>query len=1191
MQAVVDQVLDGKYDYENSSLDFSCAKVELSMRKGEICEGSFHVYSSRTCFTQGYVSATDIRMECITSEFTGNGEEIFYCFHGEHLEEGDVVKGNFCIVSNQGEYYLPFVVTVVHQAPESSVGNVKNLFHFANLAKSNWREAVELFYTPEFKTLFEGSDRQYYDCYRGLSYQPGNEQNVEEFLIRINKKQKTEFLVRETEIYREIATASYDVIENELNIVKNGWGYTALQIECEGDFLFTEKEFLGEDDFLGNRYTLPLFVDPQMCREGKNFGRVYLYNSYVSITIPVTVRMGEKSAERRGYLQKKREIVQMMECYLDFRMKKINSAAWMEKTGVLVDAMLARDEADVAARLFQAQLLISEERYNEAQWTLNHAMDIMEETERDDTLYAYYLYLTTLMERKEDYVVKITEKVERLYARDRSNWRIAWLLLYLSEEYNKTAATKWDFLERQFKQGCYSPVFYIEGLHLLNTNPTLLRKLDDYALQLLHFGARRGGLSPEISGQILYLAGRVKEFSPVLLKILQTIYERIHDEHTLQEICTLLVRGNKVGRKYFAWYEAGVEAQLRITNLYEYYMMSLDFEEQKKLPRIVLMYFAYQNNLDLTHSAYLYWYVEQHKSELGEFYDIYKPRMEHFVVDQIQKERINRHLAYLYQKLLTPAMIDQQNAQALARLLFAHYISVDDLRLKRVIVYQPGNLRESSYPLQNGHTWVPLYGNDCAILFEDAYGNRFAKSVEYTLEKLMIPGRFLKQVSALVQDCVALDLYLEESRQAFEEITSEDLERMNRLIANDQVEERIRRKLYLRILRYYFDTDNDKALDECLRVIPMEIFTLDERAEILRYIVLRGAGEDCWDWVREYGPYFVEPKTLVHLIDERIDQVGEENTELMQVALYAFRQGKYDSKIVQYLEAYADCPTKELRDIWKAARSFEMDAYHVSERILLQMLYSGAFVGEKMEIFSYYVSRGADPRIEEAFLARCAYDYFVKDQLTDEIVFQEIYKMADRQDEVLRVCKLAFLKYYAENLEDITQEIIPVIEDFLHEMLVEKIHLNFFKNYIGKSFIKDPLLLELMDKTIVEYCARPGSRATIHYVIMHEDGEASEYLTETMREVFGGICFKEFVLFFGESLQYYIMEEKDGEEQLTVSGNLQKSDIHGKDGDWRYEMINDILISCTLEDFDTLDGLLDEYHRREYLGENLFALQ
>lgn len=1193
MQANVEQILDGKYDYENSSLDFSCAKVEISTRSGNVAEGSFHIYSDKEGFTQGTVSASDVRMECVTREFTGNGEEIFYRFHAEHLSEGDVIKGFFNVISNQGEYNLPFVVTVEHESLGSSIGSVKNLFHFANLAKSDWHEAVSLFYSPGFSRLFVTNDRQYYDCYRGLSAYPGNEQNVEEFLIHINKKQKISYLVRENEIHREFsADVSDDSWEIELNITKNGWGYTALQVECEGDFLFAQKEMLRKEDFIGNKCVLSVFVDTAQCRRGKNFGSVTLSNSYMAVTVPVTIRVGERSPIRKGRLARKKYIVQLMECYQNFRMKRINSAEWMKQTGELVEGMLAMDDDDIAARLFHAQLLISEERYNEAEWTLDHAMDLLDNSpDENDTLYAYYMYLTTLIERREEYVNQITAKVQRLYAQDQSNWRIAWLLLYLSEELNKTVPEKWDFLERQFESGCFSPVFYIEALHLLNANPTLLRKLDENMLQILCYGARKEAISKDLAEQIIYLAGRGNDYSPVLLKILQSMYEKNADERILQQICALLVKGSKVGTKYSRWYEAGVEAQLRITNLYEYYIMSLNMSETKKLPRVVLMYFSYQNNLDLTHKAFLYWYVEQHKMELGEFYDTYRPHMEHFVVDQLHKERISRHLAFLYQRLLTPAMIDEETARVLARLLFAHRITLDNPKMKKVIVYQPGNLKEHSYTIQNGVAWMPVYGGDSTILFEDSYGNRFVKTVDYTLEKMMIPGKYLRTVETMVTDCRELALYLEENGGRAEDFSAADADRMRRLSEDELTSERIRRRLYLRLLKHYYDSDNIKAVDECLENVYIEMFTADERAQILRYAVLRERMDEAWEWLRTYGPDAVEQRTLLRLIDDRIEQAESGDEELTQLAMYTFRRGKYDSRLVQYLAEYAEGPVRELRDIYKAVLSFELDAYHLCERIIDQMLFSGAFVGEKMEIFSYYVSKGANPDVEEAFLARCAYDYFVKERLTDEIVFREITRIAKRKEETLRVCKLAFLKYYSENLSAVTEEEKPLIAEFLHEMLSEKVHLNFFRNYQSADYLKEPMLQELMDKTIVEYRAAPGSNAFIHYVIMHEDGESSEYLTEPMREVFGGVCFKEFVLFFGESLQYYIMEDHSGEEQLTESGNLQKSDIHGQNSDWRYEMINDILISRTLEDFDTLDSLMDEYCRREYLGENLFALQ
>ena len=55
----------------------------------------------------------------------------------------------------------------------------------------------------------------------------------------------------------------------------------------------------------------------------------------------------------------------------------------------------------------------------------------------------------------------------------------------------------------------------------------------------------------------------------------------------------------------------------------------------------------------------------------------------------------------------------------------------------------------------------------------------------------------------------------------------------------------------------------------------------------------------------------------------------------------------------------------------------------------------------------------------------------------------------------------------------------------------------------------------MKDKTIVEYHTRGGVRARIHYVMMHENGQAEDYLSEYMQEVYSGVFFKEFDCFSG----------------------------------------------------------------------------
>lgn len=1194
MQKIINRILEGNFDYEDGSLDFSCSKVEITLQKGELFEGSFQIFSAPGKFTTGMVTSSDLRMECLTTEFVGTEETISYRFHGEHLEEGQVVKGNFYIVSNQGEYYLPFVVSMEYAVLQSSVGAVKNLFHFANLAKSNWREAVELYYSPQFLKVFSGSDAKHLDLYRALSAHPNQEQNVEEFLIRMHKKQSVEYLVENEKIELESISVEYlsDVLEREISIIRNGWGYTCLQVACEGEFLFTEKKVLSDDDFLGNRCRLPIFIDGRLCRRGKNYGQVFLYNPYVCLTVSVVVKAGESPKSHSVELVKKQNLVQLMEWYQLFRLKKIGTSTWLRETGKLVEKMALQYEDDMTIRLFQAQLLVTEGRRNEAGWILDHVEELLEKEKEDSrqksTLEAYYLYLSTLLHQEESYGNQAAAQVEQIYRKDETNWQVAWLLLYLSEEYHQSAQKKWQLLEKQYAFGCTSPVIYLEAVTLLNANPALLRKLGGFEQQVLYYGARKECLNQEVVEQMLYLTGKVKGFSPILFHILQKLYQRKADQRILQEICTLLVKGSRAGEKYFTWYRQGVEAQLRITNLYEHYMMSLDVNQSCRIPKGALLYFSYQNNMDYEHTAYLYDYVLQNQDKLGDLYETYRPKMERFIQEQIQKEHIGRHLANLYNKLLKPEMINGQTAQSLSRLLFANKIVVEDSRVKKIYVYQPNRLVPSEYLVTGRNTWIALYGTEYTIVFEDEKNNRFVQGVEYTLEKLMIPGKFIRQLIPYVENNIEFDLYLCENEKDEELESQESLYRAFRVIASRETAEAVKHRLTFQILDFYYQQDNKQALKQYLEEIPGDALSQEERALVVKYLVWCGNTKEASRWLAEYGPYFIDAKLLLRIVDTLIEQSGtEENDSLLAAAEYVFQKGKYDSTVLSYLSLHYQGLVKNMRDIWKAAKAFGAICYPLTERILVQILYSGAFVGEMMEILRDYVSQGGKAEIEKAFLTQCAREYFVRERVTEEYVFQEIRRFYDAAEPVQKIWRLAYLKYYAENPEEKNPADKELLEAFLQETIKEGIYMELFRKY--KEF---PGIQQLMaDKTIIEYHASTGSRVSIHYVVLYENGEADEYREEAMQEIYGGVYYKKFTFFFGESVQYYITEEKDGEEQLTESGTLQNRETRESTDSGRYQLINDIVISRKMEDYDTMDNLLEEYFRNEFLNGRLFSVR
>lgn len=1190
MQEIIEQILNGNFDNESGSLEFSCTEINISIQKGECYEGEFLITAPNGELTTGHVSTSDIRMQCMTEDINGSHNRIAFCFHGENLDTGEVIKGFFYIISNRGEYYIPFVVSVEYEVLESSEYPIKNLFHFANLAKTDWNEAVSLFYAKEFEGVFKGNDEQYLECYRGLSAYKGQEQNVEEFLIQINKKTKIEYMVDQPSIDLSVTTADFmnGTMATEIRFTRNGWGYTALNIECDGDFLFAEKGFLSEDDFLGNHCNLPIYFDGTCCREGKNYGRIVAYNSYVCITIPVCVTVGATGLGKKS-ADKKKLTISLMEKYRDFRMKRINTDTWMKDTGNLVEQMILLDEEDIAAKLFKAQILITEERYNEAEWLLDQSREMMDEIAADnDEYYCYYLYLTTLIQRDEEYVTEIAEEVEKIYLRNRHSWRMAWLLLYLSEDYNKTLPEKWSFLRQQFLYGCNSLVIFIEALNLLNNNPSLLRNIEEFEIQILYYGAKEQFINPDLRSQVIYQCRRCKDYDPVLCKMLILLYEQKADTDLLEEICTMLIRGGKIGKSYFKWYLEGVDKQLRITNLYEYFMRSLDLNVPCKLPKTVLLYFSYQNSLDYERMAYLYHYVYENRLQVGDLYEQhYRVNIERFVMDQILKGHINRYLSELYSHFLVPEMLDEKMADSLSRLLFAHIVKVEDSRIHKVFVYQKNILAPREYSLFDGKACVPIYGSDSTLIFEDGYGNRFVKSVEYTMEKLMISGRFLWALQNYTIDCSEFNLYAFISEKE-KELSQNNVQRVAELAKDENVAATVRRFLDFKLMQYYYDTDDYMALDESLANILVEEYDKNDRATIFKYMILRGQYELVSQWMEYYSPSAVEIGSLVRLVSALVPMhQEEENAGLLQAAIYVFKHGKYNNAVLEYLCRYYNGLSKDLRDIWKTAMDFGVDCYYLAERLLVQILYSGAFVGEKMDLFRYYVSQGAKEEIELAFITQNAFEYFAKEKITDSFLFKHMVDLYRGGVQLHQVCKLAFLQYYAENQSEMTWKEEEITVDWIREMMQERIHMSFFREF---KFC-DKYTTELNDKSIVEYRAGYGARAKIHYVIINDNGEAQDYQSEYMKEIFGGVFVREFVLFFGESLQYYIVEECNGEEQLTVSGTLQKNDIGTDEQNTRYELINDMVISKTLQDYDTLDAAIETYYRRDYYNRMLFEMK
>ena len=1185
MREIVDVILEEKFDFDQKQLLFSyqgagIEKLELMLWTGQVYEDSFCLQAPEGKYVYGYILSSDSRMECVTGTFSGT-EEIHFRFCGEHLEEDEVCRGQFLILSNQGQYILPFEVRAQREELWTSQGAICNLIQFNSLAKADWQEALGVFYSPLFERMIKEKEPQLYQCYQAFSGVKRSEHNMDQFLIVAGKKQRMRYFVEESLL---MLKDPVDVAEISLGIMRNGWGYTRLDVETDGEFIFVEKEIITDDDFLGNRYKLSVYIDSEKLHAGKNFGRVILRDNEAFVEVPVEVYstgMVEPGRERR--IEKRKCNARLTDIYQAFRRKEMSTAKWMKETDQLVQKLMGLDETDLSAKLFFAHILITADRFSEAGWILEHFSDGVEEVSPE--LEAYHLYLSSLIRNEDSFTKQVAARIERIYKEKSDSWRVAWLLLYVSREYEMNAAAKWLFLEEQFKQGSRSPIIYFEALQLLNRNPALLRKLDRFELQVLYYGNKKGILTTDLLEQVYYLAGKVKEFSPLLYKILETCYEKTQDERIVKEICTLLIKGNKVEKAYYRWFKLGIEAGIRITNLYEYYMVSLDLEKEEEIPKTVLLYFTYQSNLDHAHAAYLYSYVAEHREEYPEIFDNYVHRIEMFVKEQVQKERISQHLSKLYQMFLQEDMVQQQNASAMINILYSNKMQVPSRQIQQIYVYQYGAIVPKRYAVTQEYVWIPVYAGDCFAVWEDRDGNRFPAGASFEDRSTLAQHSIVTNASVFVEDNLYLDLGLYGSRALSYETNGEVLSRLFRLWESDKVCPEVRREAAVRIMKYYYHTEDKINLSEYLESLSMEMMTRREAAEAIKYMVYCRLDELAYNWMDVYSPVLVDSKISASLLSAIIKKREyAPDVHLLCYAYETFEKGKYTDEVLRYLAMHHDGTVYDQYQIWKAAYSCGIEIEMLSERLLTQMLFTGEYVEEHGEVFKKYLKGQVDESLVSAYMIRRSYAHYLAGESLDNVLVGHILQMYECGMEMPVICILACLRYYADMMPFGEESLVQLLAEMVKDLMLLGIYLPWFEKYP----MTDADNSSKSDKTVLEYHAEDDVTVKFRYLAQSEDVSATNWKIINMYPVCRRVFFTEHVLFFGESIHYEILEERNGSDVVVARGILKRSEECEQIS--RFQAINGILEAKALNKDVQFETLLTEYMKKDFINSSMFRL-
>lgn len=1181
MKRTVLSMADENYDYSvhEGTITFSTERIEFVFVADEVRESSFGVLCVSDSPMLGVCHSDNPRMKILNSQFRGYEAEIRFAFDSTGMEPGDVVQGNFILLTNKGEYNLPFACVREMDYIKSTLGHIKNLFHFANLAKSNWTEAINVYYSNAFASILTDQDEVYRNLYRGLSENILNEKNMDEFLVAVKKKDRISYSVDTTEIF--VPKASEEIVKT-IKVTKNGWGYVSVDVTSNGNFLYLPKTHFDYEDFEGDTLNVNVRIIPDFMCKGRNFGKVIVHTSTGDEEIQIRADKNRVDVTKNENFVFRQALASLLRLYLDFSFDRITQEEWCRNSMEIAEKINGTKEHNALGKLFQAQILIVSKRGNDAEWIVKQLAPVMENEKFSDETMGYYLYISSLVSRESDVVSRSLKQIKRFYGKDPGNTILSWLILYLTEEFYQKSDRKLEFLIEQFRLGNTSPMLLIEGLNIYNSDPSLLMKLDDYAESVVRFGLKYKAISANLGERIQFLVSREKEFKDIWYEMLKYQYAFIPSKELLSCIVTYLCKGNKVGREYFEWYRLGIEAELRITRLYEIFMDSIPQGYDSDLPQMVMMYFAYQNDLDYRKMAFLYKNVLTRKSKYPEIAISYRETLEEFARNQIKEHHINDDLLYLYSKVLNPTFVNEEIANECVSLQFMRRIMVPDGYEKVVLIHEK-IVGEQSYLPENRVVFCPIYSKNYRIFYEDKDNNRYVVPEEFISDPILMNPMLLDKISPMITDKIGLIMCRVEGEYGDYYVTEDNVFDFERLLNSDIVTYTYKKSIIKNLLMYYYEHDNYAELDEILETVKPEIFEGEEKGKFLQILISRGMYDTAFSILNSFGPEHIEVKSLLRLVSRLLERTDfEEEDTMIAYAQYVYRQGKYDANILAYLAQNFQGNSSELRTLYKDSEAFGIETFMLLENIIIQILFTNTYCKDKIRFLDIYISNNGSKGIEKAFLSKSAFDYFVKDIVTDDYIFEKIERNLLEGEEINRVSKLALLKYYTTVDKINWNE--KIITACVNEEIERRICFPFFLTF--ENIV--PNLQPYSDFSFVEYKGNPTGQVVIHYCIEHDDGMATEYKKEQMSHLYNGIFVKSFVLFCGDTVQYYITEENQNMEQLTQSSVLTKSesDIHSKP--WRFTALNDLVVAKSMSDYVTVENDLITYMEKDYLTKHLF---
>lgn len=770
---------------------------------------------------------------------------------------------------------------------------------------------------------------------------------------------------------------------------------------------------------------------------------------------------------------------------------------------------------------------------------------------KDADFRACFLYLAGMLTDDKLQRKNIVIQLQKLYQKNPAQTSLYWYLVQLDEGFSKNPEKKLAFLEKQWKLGCNQNLLYIEVIKTLREHPEAAGDMDDFLMQCYIWARRRGVLVKEMGAQIAKNAIKLKSCGRRYEYLLRECYRIFSTKELLAALCSLYIRAGRTDKTAAEYYAKGVEFELKLNNLYEYYMMATTEQKKKLLPEQVLLYFLYHDTLNFSQRAYLYKNIICYGDPKSEIYEKYIGKIENYTIDSLLKRRISPEHAYLYEHILYPHIFTKEMAQAMADLMFLRRVSCSDERIREVEVSYAQLKSTQRAALKKQQAYVAIYSPTAVVTLVDDAGNLYRNTVSYKMEKLLDEKKYIDICKQHVKNHAGLLLYLCGKNAEHVTIT-ENTEVFYRQIPETAgFSQSYRNAVLIRLFEYAASKKAFNELPDHWFETDGKSMTREQRGKMITFLARRGKYKEAYEWLEAYGAVYVSANTILKILTALSDSREAEKELYYRLCYGCFQNGQMNYTSLKYLTDSFLGTCAQMEDVWRQAKAFGVETCELEERILVQMMFTGTKLPGHFEIYLSYNQRGPEETIKKAYLTYLSREIFVKNQEVDNRFYFLLEEELLGNRGYAQICILAYLKYLSgKPVLSVKQK--KAATGYLKDFFAKKCYFGFMQNF-GRT-IAEALVLE--DKVFIEYYTSAASVVILHYIIEKGDGGKYHYTTCRLYPAYGGVYSKAFTLFEGEKITWFITEKKEDGSEISTPSMTKEKEAWISDSETKYGRIN-----------------------------------